>query len=102
MPWMLQPHNMTQIVRPNLYRVDYGRVGAYKGMGGLGQDVTDLPITTGQAAYIQANYPTVAAYDPAAGAGGMISATPTPTTTNYLPWILGGIVVLALFAGGRR
>jgi hypothetical protein len=37
MAWMLQPHNYTQVIRPNLYNVAYRRVGAYKGMGGLGQ-----------------------------------------------------------------
>jgi hypothetical protein len=31
--WMLQPHSYSQAVRPNLYRLDYRRVGAYKGMG---------------------------------------------------------------------
>ena len=41
MPFLLQPHNWGQAIRPNLYNVDYRRVGAYKGMGaylaGLGQ-----------------------------------------------------------------
>jgi hypothetical protein len=41
MTWMLQPHSYTQIIRPNLYNVAYRRVGAYKGMGGLGQGCTD-------------------------------------------------------------
>lgn len=33
MPWMLQPHNYTQTLRPNFYNIAYGRVGTYKGMG---------------------------------------------------------------------
>ena len=33
MAWMLQPHNYTQVIRPNLYNVAYRRVGTYKGMG---------------------------------------------------------------------
>lgn len=35
MPWMLQPKNYLQAVRPNLYNVAYRRVGTYKGMGRL-------------------------------------------------------------------
>jgi len=31
--YMLQPHNWTQSLRPNYYRVAYRRTGAYKGMG---------------------------------------------------------------------
>jgi hypothetical protein len=33
MAWILQPHNYTQAIRPNYYRVAYRRTGAYKGMG---------------------------------------------------------------------
>lgn len=65
-----------------------------------GSDISTLPITTGQAAYIQANFPSVAAYDLAAGATpSNVQVVPT-TTTNYLPWIIGGFVVLLLL--GRR
>jgi hypothetical protein len=31
--YMLQPHNWTQSIRPNNYRIAYRRTGAYKGMG---------------------------------------------------------------------
>ena len=44
--WMLQPHNYSQAVLPNLYNVAYRRQPAYKGMGhgGFGQD-SSVPIT---------------------------------------------------------
>jgi hypothetical protein len=40
MAWSLQPHNYTQAIRPNDYRVAYRRTGAYKGMGQESQSVT--------------------------------------------------------------
>lgn len=141
MPWMLQPHNYSQIIRPNLYRVDYRRVGAYQGMGQSYQSLY-LPFT--DPTYMAAHFPAVAAiygrpattrpqplwgglgqgaycddagncFDASSNLvqagygsyGGMVKVpagtTMVPTGgSNYLPWILGGIVVLALFAGGRR
>lgn len=35
MPYMLNPANYTQTMRPNLYNMAYRRIGAYKGMGRL-------------------------------------------------------------------
>ena len=35
MPYLLNPANMTQTFRPNLYNMAYRRIGAYKGMGRL-------------------------------------------------------------------
>ena len=104
MAYMLQPHNYTQIVRPNLYNVAYKRTGAYKGMGrmgarlrGLGQSdvaVTDLPV--GNAPYIQANYPSVATYDLAA------AASPYTTGINWTYIAIGGVAILALLALAKR
>ena len=97
MTWMLQPHNWSQAIRPNYYNIGYRRSGTYKGMGALGQgcDVLTDPtcgITSLQQTELQQTYP------------GMLSSTaisPGGTTTNWLPWILGGALVLVLI-GGRR
>jgi hypothetical protein len=121
MPYMLKPHNYSQVMRPNLYNVNYGRVGAYKGMGGLGQllpggpgmwagggDGPDMTTFTsdGQTYRIDAagNVYLMSSGGPIPVAGGTEPVVRTtqqmPQTQNYLPWIVGGFVLLLLL--GRR
>lgn len=47
MAWTLQPRSYMQAIRPNFYDIAYGRTGAYKGMGWLGQGDATTPITGG-------------------------------------------------------
>lgn len=122
MAWMLQPHNYAQALRPNLYRVDYKRNAAYKGMGrGLGQacanevcpDYPDMstcycppttptcfpdswvgPLQPGQVyCNTGTNIPSVTAAPLTAAQGAVVS--------NWLPWVIGGILVIGLIAGKR-
>jgi hypothetical protein len=131
MPWMLQPHNWTQAIRPNLYNVDYRRVGAYKGMGGfmgrgLGQtdcawpdcpdvmtagQIAALPGTVGPSAtsgqtvgqFLQ-NFATAGQIQGTLPTGQQAAAGVTGAqVTNLLPWIAGGGLLLLLLLGrGRR
>ena len=91
MAWMLQPHEYTQIIRRNLYSMPYRRTGAYKGMGQYTDPNVEAPLAE---QYPGMTFP--AALYP--------SATPAAPTawTQYLPWIIGGVLVLGLIAGGRR
>lgn len=89
MPWMLQPHNYSQLIRPNLYRVDYRRVGAYKGMGGLGQD-TSLDALNA--------LPVLSSYDVAQAQAMYTPTLVKPTTGTLGQWVQQNSGVLAVGA----
>ena len=78
MPWMLQPRNYTQILKPNLYNVAYRRVGAYKGMGGLGQSTSSISYLGDYSGYDLANLPYV-------NPGGAITTTPYSVSPSASP-----------------
>lgn len=117
MPWMLQPHAYTQVIRPNLYRVDYKRVGAYKGMGGLGQavDLTtaiqQLPVgpampTVSLSPSLQPVYTFQTPGGPVSY-GGMPAGAPAGTTIGQ--WfsqnaglLAIGVVLVVILASSRR
>lgn len=105
MAWMLQPHNYTQVTRPNLYRVDYRRVGTYKGMGQTYS--TDSPLDT-SSIQVPVNLPIVspqeaaatqALYGPPGTIGGPSIFATIPT---WVPWAMAGAFAVFLLAGGRR
>lgn len=119
MAWMLQPHDYTQIVRRNLYSMPYRRTGAYKGMGQAGsQDLSWLPdlgpvpspppltstgtymtsagpVNVSDGVYMGSTYP-------GSPVGYGAPATGSTTSMAWLPWVIGGVLVLGLIAGGRR
>jgi len=110
---MLQPRNWAQTKRPNLYNVNYGRVGTYKGMGGLGQDNIDPAMAAAltrdeqiKAAAAQKAWETGGTVvDPGyvqLPSGQVIGPVMPSTMTQYLPWIIGGGVLLMMLAAGRR
>ena|SRR5215471_8122953 len=124
MPWMLQPRNWGQVIRPNLYNVDYRRVGAYKGMGafmgrGLGQAQPDpMPADwytqlTGEVGPSATSGETVGQWLQNFATAGQIQGT-LPTgqqaaagvyaaqTANWLPWVAGGGFLLLLLLTRRR
>lgn len=122
MAWTLQPRSYMQAIRPNLYNIAYRRTGAYKGMGSLGQEPPDLsaacPGTPGCPGYVDPyqNLSTLTegvlsgqnvivsadAYSQMLKAGLTQPAT-ISTLTKWMPWILGGVlVVVFLGIGGRR
>lgn len=125
MPWMLQPHNYTQVIRPNLYNVDYRRVGAYKGMGGLNGfgaatcDPTDplcglsadwysqltgamgpsaalTPLEQLQATQTQGQLFPSSLPTGQQAAAGVASAQLQAQLTQWLPWIAGGVLLFVL------
>lgn len=103
MPWILQPHNYNQLMRPNLYRVDYRRNAMYKGMGRLGQACADPtnPACVNPAGTDIYQISADGQLLPATQYVGSYTPTTTPTTPTWLIWALGGVVVLALMAGRR-
>lgn len=106
---MLQPHNYSQIQHRNLYDVAYRRTGIYKGMG-QGIDTStlwNLPNTSPLASAYGSNFGE-AALQP--GAGWMVPSAfyqtaPGAGGTNissYLPWMIGGGLLLVLLLAGKR
>jgi hypothetical protein len=102
--YFLQPKAAYWNTVPNWYNVAYLRSGTYKGMGQ--QDSSGLP-----SAQTLVNLPlsSPAAVDPYQYIAGTAPGIPTGGTTfspftNYLPWIIGGVLVVLILsgAGGRR
>ena len=102
--WMLQPHNYTQALRPNLYNVSYRRTGTYKGLGrwrhGMGQATSTIcgscdPTTDPICAAACAGTPVTSL--PVSGYGSqspVYMSVPAGTDwTTYLPWIAGALLL---------
>jgi hypothetical protein len=118
MAWLLQPHDYRQVLIPNYYRVDYGRVGAYKGMGRLGQGTdysnvdpnTGLTVINPSAPANTGQFATGVRWDPNVYSEPLYSQPPASQGQTFGQWMqansgivaIGAVLLFAIVATGRR
>lgn len=106
---MLQPHNYSQIQRRNLYDVAYRRTGAYKGMGQLPL-CSSITLQPGFVGPVNCDPSQGGPYYPASQsqladvqlALQEVQQQVSSGSTNWIPWAIGGGLLLVLLVAGRR